>query len=126
MRSILNLTQHAATEDQIAAGVVEPKDKIRIAALLTFETLPTRGDIMERADALARIAASEVYGAALIGGAPYLMSPLEAALTHLGIVPFYAFSLRDSVEEKMPDGSMRKTQLFRQVGFVRGVYDVED
>lgn len=37
---ILNLTQHTATADQVAAGVVEPKDKKKIQEMLTFTEKP--------------------------------------------------------------------------------------
>lgn len=126
---ILNLTQHTATPEQ---GVVEPADKATVAGLLTFEELPTVFDIAARARALAEIARAHFdahvgylgggsLGAgkcAMIGGAPFLMSALEGALTEAGIRPLYAFSLRESAETVQPDGSVRKTQVFRHIGFV--------
>lgn len=116
--TILNLTQHAASPDQIAAGVVEPADKAGVQALLTFEELPDRTEVILRAAELAVIAAKSGFGAAMIGGAPFLMPPLEAALKAAGIRVLYAFSRRESVEETLPDGSVRKTQVFRHAGWV--------
>ena len=46
------------------------------------------------------------------------MPPLEKALRGLGIRPLYAFSVRESVEETLPDGSVRKVAVFRHKGFV--------
>jgi hypothetical protein len=46
---VINLTQHAATAEQMAAGVVEPQDKTAVNRLLTFETCPDRDAIRARA-----------------------------------------------------------------------------
>ena len=42
---ILNLTQHVATPEQMADGVVEPKNKARVQELLTFTGKPTLREI---------------------------------------------------------------------------------
>ena len=34
------------------------------------------------------------------------------------VKPLYAFSKREVVEEQLPDGSVRKTQVFKHLGFV--------
>ena len=34
------------------------------------------------------------------------------------LVPIYAFSVRESVEETLPDGTVHKTACFRHKGFV--------
>jgi len=118
--SILNLTQHTATPEQKAQGVVEPGDinKRQIQNLLTFSSIPTQREIMLRASVLAEIADGYGCDSAMIGGAPYLMSALEHELRALGIQPLYSFTLRESVEEPQPDGSVRKVAVFRHVGFV--------
>jgi len=54
---------------------------------------------------------------ALIGGAPYLVDLLKERLKELGVRPVYATSVRRSVEEIMPDGSVRKTQVFEHLRF---------
>jgi hypothetical protein len=118
MRRIINLTQHPATPEQIAEGVFEPEDRIEINRLLTFERRPDRGEVRARASALAEIAAAGGADAAMLGGAPFLMAPLEHALRDHGIVPIYAFSRRESAEVRLADGSVRKTQLFRHEGWV--------
>lgn len=120
---IVNLTQHPATPEQLSAGVVDLPTAERevLGRLLTFDDLPTREDVSDRAAAVAMLAATAFEDhpvQAMIGGAPYLMAPLEAALTNQGIQPVYAFSVRESVEAVQPDGSIRKVNVFRHGGFV--------
>ena len=119
MKKILNLTQHAATQEQIEAGVYEPEDKTEVQNLLTFDTLPTSQDVWTRANKLAKLAAREGATAVMIGGAPYLMGPLDSALEDEGIHSFYAFSIRESVDVHQPDGSIKKTMVFKHAGFVQ-------
>jgi len=116
---ILNLTQHPATPDQVAAGVVEPKDKARVRELLTFNELPTPEELKERVKALTEIVLEEGFSKAMIGGAPYLMYPLEIRLRTQGILPLYAFSKREIEEIQLPDGSVKKTLVFKHLGFVK-------
>jgi hypothetical protein len=118
---ILNLTQHVATPDQVAAGVIEPANKEQVVNLLTFDTLPSPLETWNRAKALAQIAKESGASAAMIGGAPYFMSALEAALTdyRIGVDPLYSFSIRESQEVVQPDGTVRKVSVFKHAGFVR-------
>lgn len=120
---IINLTQHIATSEQIHAGVKDPVDPIKnsIQGHLTFNTLPTMFRIRGTARAIAEIAASykkshDIHHA-MIGGAPYLMAALEQELLLVGVEPLYAFSVRESVEV-IEDGYVRKTNVFRHLGFV--------
>jgi len=123
---ILNLTQHASTPEQQAQGVIDlPADQRQeLQGLLTFDVLPTSWDIDERAKAIAAMALSidmerdQGPISAMIGGAPFLMSPLEGALEDVGVQPLYAFSVRESVEQVQPDGTVRKVNVFRHQGFV--------
>ena len=117
---ILNLTQHPATPEQVAAGVVDLPASLRVnlAELLTFEELPTRAVINARALAIAEIAKAQGATRALIGGAPFLMKGLRHFLEGRNITAFYAFSRRETREETLPDGSVRKTSVFRHAGFV--------
>jgi len=139
-RQILNLTQHYATPDQVKAGVVEPpaEAKARIRRLLTFTSLPSYGEVERRAEELAELAVEiltdpdfpwicggQNWMSVMIGGAPYLMAPLERALLRRGLRPLYAFSLREMVEEPQPDGSVRKTMVFRHLGWIEVSEEVE-
>lgn len=111
---IINLTQHAATSEQLAAGVTDLAEEHRatLVRLLTFEALPGLSEIEARASDIAEMAAllasdaatdalsddeanaagDPVDVAAMIGGAPFLMPALELALRARGIAPLYARS----------------------------------
>jgi hypothetical protein len=123
---ILNLTQHTATADQINQGVADlPEDKRSVLQLLlTFDSLPSSWEISERANAIAALAQQFDMDrdqgpiSAMIGGAPFLMSSLEGALEEVGVQPLYAFSVRESVEQQQPDGTVRKVNVFKHQGFV--------
>lgn len=117
---IVNLTQHAATPEQVAAGVIEPQDKAAVAALLTFNTCPTIQVIWDRARKLAALASKSGCDAAMIGGAPYLMPALETCLMSAGVAQLYSFSERISQEQVQSDGSVRKVNIFRHTGWVGG------
>jgi hypothetical protein len=128
---LLNFTQHDATAEQLSAGVVEPDagNKERIRQLLTFNELPTQSDLRQRATDCAILASVLVrkYGcdAVLIGGAPFFMSHLESALRSFRVRFCYAFSTRVAEEQMQPDGSVRKTHVFKHVGFIFGEEDCE-
>lgn len=122
---ILNLTQHPASPEQLAEGVVNPEaNKGMIKGALTFGEIPAQGEIKERAEMLAELAATTIFEMeiechkVLIGGAPYLMGALELALKEEGLQPVYAFSERASVEITEPDGSVVKTNVFKHKGFI--------
>ena len=116
---ILNLTQHAATPEQVEAGVVEPEEKARVQALLTFNSIPSLDEIYDRAEAIADVASRHGATQVMIGGAPYLMAPLEWCLVRRNILPLYSFTERVSEEVVQSDGTTRKVSTFRHVGFVR-------
>jgi hypothetical protein len=115
---IINLTQHVSTTEQLSAGVFEPDNKFEIRELLTFNVIPQGNDIKRKASLLADIAETNGATHAVIGGAPFFMSALENALLERDVQPIYAFSVRDSVEETMPDGSVVKRNIFRHAGFI--------
>lgn len=139
----MNLTQHAATADQVAVGVFDLPAAVRadLQALLTFGELPNEQEIRGRAEQIAGLAAFHAIAAllagddglrpegdaggfalhAMIGGALWLMAPLAAALREQGIEPVFAFSVRETEEQKQPDGSVRKVAVFRHAGFVPAV-----
>ena len=120
---ILNLTQHAASAEQIEAGVIDMigRDLESLKALLTFEELPSADEIDRRASEITRLAKDALFGQperkAMIGGALWLMAPLSFYLKAAGINPVFAFSKRESVE-KVIDGKTVKTNVFKHVGFV--------
>lgn len=136
MQKILNLTQHAATAEQKAAGVVDLQgvQLEELKALLTFNEIPSPEELDERSDMIAHLACANglgndegedpIFHTAMIGGAPFFMRHLELALEAHRIKPVYAFSRRESVERAGPDGEVVKTNVFRHVGFVdTGMFD---
>ena len=116
--TIINLTQHVATDRQVMEGVFNVNQDLGIASLLTFNSAPSEQEMKERAEKLADIAAEAKAEAAMIGGAGYFMRPLEDALRARGIRPLYSFSERRSVEKHNPDGTVVKTNVFEHVGWV--------
>lgn len=125
MKKILNLTQHLATPDQIAAGVVDlpERDQDRLLDAITFEDLPDAEEIQDRAQQVVTLVHrfSTKKGKVMIGGAPYFMPALQCALQQVGCEVLYAFSRRESVDTFAPDGTIRKTSVFRHGGFVSAV-----
>lgn len=130
---IINMTQHTATPDQIADGVVDlpEQERAALADALTFGNLPSSDEILDRAEWIAELAIHNGLGGddgddphpdqAMIGGAPWLMGPLCAELLQRGITPVFAFSVRETQEAQQPDGSVRKLNVFRHAGFVSAV-----
>lgn len=130
---IINLTQHLASTEQAEAGVRDLPEPVRsqLQRLLTFEELPDQGDLLARAGQVGNLlegflieigedfsGPQEGWPRALIGGAPFFMGSLQRELEERGVACLFAFSRRESVEQVQPDGSVRKTAIFRHVGFV--------
>ncbi len=111
---ILNLTQHKGSPEQIKAGLVEPPDEEKrvIQKLLTFDNPPNSHEIWERARKIANMCPAKCV-AAMIGGAPFLMSCLEVALINKQIRPLYAFTKRVVTEK-----AGVKTSVFKHVKFI--------
>jgi hypothetical protein len=113
----------------VAAGVVDLSDAGRqvLGRWLTFDSLPTADQLVERAELIAQAATGDSLSVdvlpgcmfAMLGGAPFFMSALENALIDRGITPLYAFSVRSSTEEALPDGTVRKVNTFKHLGFVQ-------
>lgn len=120
--TIVNLTQHNATNDQIDAGVFnvdyDHNELDYLRSLLTFDSIPTIEDMQQRADEIAKIALRTNAKKAMIGGAPFFMGYLETALKSVGVQPLYAFSQRVSVEATAEDGTVTKQNVFKHMGFV--------
>lgn len=97
-------------------------DLAALKAALTFDDLPEPEDIDARAMEIVRLAKAALYGQpekkAMIGGALWLMTPLQMYLKMAGIQPVFAFSKRVSVEQTLPDGTVQKVNAFRHEGFI--------
>lgn len=116
---IINLTQHPATADQVAAGVTA-NPPAGWGEVATFDDLDPEtvgrqvGEAVNFAIHAARAAGAQT---AMIGGALWLMAPLAAGLRKAGVTPVFAASRRESVEETTPDGVVKRA-VFRHIGFI--------
>lgn len=115
---IINLTQHPASAEQIEAGVIDLSKESGLTLALTFNELPTKEAIQNRANLITGMAIMNEATHAMIGGAPFLMSALERTLKEKGIQPLYAFSERVSVEKTTETGEVVKTSVFQHKGWV--------
>lgn len=106
-----NATQHNPTPEQLEEGVCNPQNHELIKQLITFDELPSRDQLVSRAKSVATALKGWKY--AMIGGAPFFMAPLEAALNEAGITPIYAFTKRIVTEENGV-----KKSVFRHEGFI--------
>lgn len=115
-----NLTQHPASAEQIAAGVVDPSptDKQAIVELLTFDSIPTSLDVWQRAHDILAIAKNAGHTQVMIGGAPYLITEMVSQAPLYRLTCAHAFTIRESAEITQPDGSVKKVAIFRHMGFV--------
>ena len=125
MTRIINLTQHTATQSQLDAGVEElkPELKERLLKALNFIGVPTYKDIQEAADEMYHIMHKYSYcytcidvPAFMVGGHPALM----CALTQFSSIYRMKFAASDRVSEEViqEDGSVRKINVFKHIGFI--------
>jgi hypothetical protein len=147
---ILNLTQHQASAEQKAVGVVDLPEpfKSELVNILTFNELPSADEVKSRARAISDLVVEfcmdnnspvrdEVKAimkngeldkkefrklnlAFMIGGALWLMKPLIEELEGIG-TPLFAFTKRVVEEKVLPDGSVEKKAVFKHEGFVPAV-----
>ena len=117
---ILNLTQHRATPEQIAQGVIEPTwaDKEVICKALTFDEPPSFKEVSQRLEILGRIIIDPDIDTIMVGGAPFFMTALEQMIKSIGCVPVYSFSKRESRDIVQGDGSVKKASTFKHISFV--------
>jgi hypothetical protein len=120
---IVNLTQHPASAEQVEMGVQDLPGDVRavLQKTLTFDEIPNSSEILERVDVIVGLVEKVGADAAMIGGALWLVGPLADRLSQKGIKPMFAFSKRASVQETLPDGSVRKVAVFKHVGFVPAI-----
>ena len=116
--NIINLTQHIATQDQEDEGVFEPENKQVVQDLITFTSLPTKEDMIDRAKKLAEIALQSKANFAMVGGAAYFVPTLENELRAVGIKPIHSFTQRVSEDRLMPDGATQKSSVFKHTGWI--------
>lgn len=124
---ILNLTQHLATPDQIDQGVLDlsPDHRAQVQELLTFEELPSETHILLRADTLVmlanRLCKEAGTNRVMIGGAPWVITPLVNFFKYTRLIPLFAFSKRIVTEESDGQGGTRKVSTFRHEGWIEAL-----
>lgn len=119
---ICNLTQHHITDEQLLDlyrhGFDASNIHENIGMAETFYTLPSREEMMMKAERTANWANGLDYKAAIMGGAPYYMPYLEGALEYHGILPIYAFTKRVVSEIPGENGEVIKKSVFSHGGWV--------
>ena len=115
---IANITQHAATPEQVQDRVFDllPEDRERLHKLITFPAQYTRQDLEVSAEGIVNLLKEYDCYSCMIGGMPSFMSVLEKALVKAGVAVCYARTERVSVDQAQPDGSVRKVAVFRHAG----------
>lgn len=120
---IWNATQHLATPEQREQGVVDLPEEAReqLCQLLTFEELPNSIQLRKRS--IAVVGQLKALGAkpgdrVMIGGAPFFVEALRRSCRECDLLPVFAFSRRESIEQTMEDGTVRKIAVFRHLCFV--------
>lgn len=144
---IFNATQHEATVDQLIVGVanLEGEALVKLKQALTFGSYYTNEDLVSAANTIQSLLYKAWDSAChksacadelaqypddswqnhwyhtpkkcMIGGMPSLMPVLERVLKSAGWEVGYACSERVSVDQHMPDGSVKKVNSFKHVGF---------
>lgn len=121
---MINLSNHPSTnwpQEQIdAARELDGREVVD----LPFPSVPTDAvrawDIVSLARGLTlRLAGlrKEGHRAVMVAGEPAMSVALVAIVQGLGMQAFCAVTVRDAVEERLPDGSTRKVSVFRFQGF---------
>jgi len=113
--TIVNLTQHKATIDQLGTGVFDLSEDIReeLVHWLTMDEMPDKNELCLRAVKIGQIAAGTGCKKAMIGGHNLLMPGVDMILRAHGILPLYAFSKRMVVEN-----GGKKVVMFKHEGLV--------
>lgn len=89
----INLTGTPATAEQLEEGVVDLPEAAatKVSKLATFTRIPQQNLLAARAADIAELAVQAGATHAVIGGEPYFVGHLEAALKAQGIQPLYSF-----------------------------------
>jgi len=123
---ILNCTIHNLTQSQIADGAIEPSEEIKnqIKEILLVNGIPTRKELMQRAEKFAKLAKLAISDykddeiKILIGsGTPSIQPYIFQELESIGIKFVYSHSDRVCKEVHNTDGSVSKTFIFEHKGW---------
>lgn len=123
MTTIINLTQHQPTAEQVAAGVVNLRRDLleSLNLCLNFEAQYGKADLELSAKSIIALlfhnGSSGVGQRVMVGGMPSFMPILEKTLLQAGFRVLYAKTDRVSVDQPQEDGSVRKVSVFKHIGF---------
>lgn len=119
LKSVLNLTQHNKSEEQVEVFEPNSEDKESIKKLLLFTEMPDHSELLDRAEKIAKIASKYECEQAMIMGAPFFLGYLEDALKEENITPVYSFTQRISQEYVDENGKTIKQSVPKHEGFVK-------
>lgn len=88
--------------------------RIQVELSLGAEMWPQGVELLNRARQMGHVDV-------MIGGAPILMERLIPALRKVGAEPYWSLSGRKSVDEHLPDGSVKKTSVHAHLRFRRAM-----
>ena len=123
MTTIINLTQHQPTAEQVAAGVVNLRRDLleSLNLCLNFEASYDKASLELSAKSIVALlfhnGSSGVGQRVMVGGMPSFMPILEKTLLQAGFRVLYAKSERVSVDQPQSDGAVRKISVFKHIGF---------
>ena len=123
MTTIINLTQHQPTAEQVAAGVVNLRRDLleSLNLCLNFEAQYAKEDLELSAKSIIALlfhnGSSGVGQRVMVGGMPSFMLILEKTLLQAGFRVLYAKTDRISEDQPQEDGTVRKISVFKHIGF---------
>ena len=123
MTTIINLTQHQPTAEQVTAGVVNLRRDLleSLGLCLNFEAQYTKEDLELSAKSIIALlfhnGSCGINQRVMVGGMPSFMPILEKTLLQAGFRVLYAKSERVSVDQPQSDGTVRKISVFKHIGF---------
>lgn len=109
------------TQDQLEAGGVNVPAAQSANNLQDFMAVPSESDLKYRANELMRLAieaGAERGDGVMIAGAMYFIPALVQAARNSGFTPTFSFTQRKAVEDKLPDGSVKLSYVFKHESWV--------
>lgn len=123
MNTIINLTQHQPTAEQVTAGVVNLRRDLleSLNLCLNFEASYDKTNLELSAKSIIALlfhnGSSGVGQQVMVGGMPSFMPILEKTLLQAGFRVLYAKTDRISEDQPQSDGTVRKISVFKHIGF---------
>ena len=118
---VFNLTKHQMTQDQLEAGGVNVPAAQSANNLQDFMAVPSHEELESRANALMNLASAagaELGDGVMIAGAMYFIPALVQAARNSWFTPTFSFTQRKAVEDKLPDGSVKLSYVFKHESWV--------